>query len=83
MQIVYTTLYRPQPTSISLRSNRTINPGQDYAQILVTKFSQLRNIHTAGTNLAVIDTLSRDFSKTTTYTCQPFHKTPPPHIEFF
>ena len=38
-----------------------LTPRQYKAQILLTNFSNLRTIHTAGTNIAVADMLSRDF----------------------
>ena len=50
--------------------------------MLLTKFSKLQIIHTAGTNLTVADMLSRDFSTINTKTCQLHHKTLPPHIDF-
>ena len=50
--------------------------------MLLTKFSNLQIIHTAGTNLTVADMLSRDFSTINTQTCQLQHKTLPPHIDF-
>ena len=50
--------------------------------MLLTKFSNLRIVHTAGTNLPVADMLSRDFSSISSTSCQLKHKTLPPHIEF-
>ena len=50
--------------------------------MLLTKFSNLRIIHTAGTNLAVADMLSRDFSSINCTSCQLQHETLPPYIEF-
>ena len=50
--------------------------------MLLTKFSNLQIIHTAGTNLTVADMLSRDFSTINNKTCQLQHKTLPPHIDF-
>ena len=49
--------------------------------MLLTKFSNLPVIHTAGTNLTVSDMLSRDFSHITKEMSQLQHKTLPPHIE--
>ena len=57
-------------------------PRQYKAQMLLTKFSNLQIIHTAGTNLTVADMLSRDFSTINAKTCQLHHKTLPPHIDF-
>ena len=59
-----------------------LTPRQYKAQMLLTKFSNLQIIHTAGTNLTVADMLSRDFSTINTQTCQLQHKTLPPHIDF-
>ena len=59
-----------------------LTPRQYKAQMLLTKFSNLQIIHTAGTNLTVADMLSRDFSTIDAKTCQLQHKTPPPHIVF-
>ena len=50
--------------------------------MLLTKFSNLQTIHTAGTNLTVADMLSRDFSTINNKTCQLQHKTLPPHFDF-
>ena len=50
--------------------------------MLLTKFSNLRIVHTAGTNLPVADMLSRDFSSINSTSPQLKHKTLPPHIEF-
>ena len=59
-----------------------LTPRQYKAQMLLTKFSNLQIIHTAGTNLTVTDMLSRDFSTINNKTCQLQHKTLPPHIDF-
>ena len=59
-----------------------LTPRQYKAQMLVTKFSNLQIIHTAGTNLTVADMLGRDFSTINTKTCQHQHKTLPPYIDF-
>ena len=58
-----------------------LTPRQYKAQMILTKFSNLQIIHTAGTNLTVADILSRDFS-TINKTCQLQHKILPPHIDF-
>ena len=50
--------------------------------MLLTKFSTLQIIHTAGTNLFVADKLSREFSNITNKMFQLQHKTLPPHIDF-
>ena len=50
--------------------------------MLLTKFSNLRIVHTAGTNLPVADMLSRDFSSINSTSSQLKHKTLPPHIQF-
>ena len=50
--------------------------------MIITKFSNLQIIHTAGTNLTVANMLSRDLSTINTKTCQLQHKTIPPHIDF-
>ena len=50
--------------------------------MLLTKFSNLQIIHTAGTNFTVADMLSRDFSNIINKTCQLQHKTLPPYIDF-
>ena len=50
--------------------------------MLLTKFSNLCIVHTAGTNLAVADMLSRDFSSINSASSQLKHKTLPPHIQF-
>ena len=50
--------------------------------MLLTNFSNLRIIHTAGANLAVADMLSRDFSSINSTSCQLQPKTLPPPIEF-
>ena len=50
--------------------------------MLLTKLANLRFIHAAGTNSAVADIISQDFSTITTKTCQLQHKTLPPDIEF-
>ena len=52
-----------------------LTPRQDKAQMLLTKFSNLQIIHTAGTNLTVSDMHSRDFSTINNKTCQLQHKT--------
>ena len=49
--------------------------------MLLTKFSNLQIIHTAGTNLTVADMLIRDFSTINNKICQLQHKTLPPHID--
>ena len=59
-----------------------LTPRQYKAQMLITKFSNLQIIHTAGTNLTVANMLSRDFSTINTKICQLLHKTLPPHIDF-
>ena len=59
-----------------------LTPRQYKAQMLLTKFSNLQLIHTAGTNLTVADMLSRDFSTINAKTYQLQHKTLPPHIDF-
>ena len=59
-----------------------LTPRQYKAQMLLTKFSNLQIIHTAGTNLTVADMLSRDFSTINAKTFQLHHKTLPPHIDF-
>ena len=59
-----------------------LTPRQYQAQILLTKFSNLQIIHTAGTNLTVADMLSRKFSTINNKTCQLQHKTLAPHIDF-
>ena len=59
-----------------------LTPRQYKAQMLLTKFSNLQIIHTAGTNRTVADMLSRDFSTINAKTCQLHHKTLPPHIDF-
>ena len=59
-----------------------LTPRQYKAQMLLTKFSNLQIIHTAGTNLTVADMLSRDFSTINNKTCQLQHKILPPHIDF-
>ena len=50
--------------------------------MLLTKFFNLRIIHTAGTILAVADMLIRDFSSINFNSCLLQHETLPPHIEF-
>ena len=50
--------------------------------MLLTKFSNLQTIHTAGTNHTVADMLSRDFATINNKTCQIQHKTLPPLIDF-
>ena len=59
-----------------------LTPRQYKAQMLLTKFSNLQIIHTAGRNLTVADMLSRDFSTINIKTCQLQHKTLPPQIDF-
>ena len=59
-----------------------LTPRQYRAQMLLTKFSNLRIVHTAGTNLPVADMLSRDFSSINSASSQLKHKTLPPHIQF-
>ena len=59
-----------------------LTPRQYKAQMLLTKFSNLQIIHTAGTNLTVADMVSRYFSTINTKTCHFQHKTLPPHIDF-
>ena len=59
-----------------------LTPRQYKSQMLLTKFSKLQIIHTAGTNLTVADMLSRDLSTINNKTCQRQHKTLPPHIDF-
>ena len=59
-----------------------LTPRQYKAQMLLTKFSNLRIVHTAGTNLPVADMLSRDFSSINSASSQLKHKTLPPHIQF-
>ena len=59
-----------------------LTPRQCKGQMLLTKFSNLQIIHTAGTNLTVADMLSIDFSTINNKTCQLQHKTLPPHIDF-
>ena len=59
-----------------------LTPRQYKAQILITKFSNLRILHTAGKNLSVADMLSRDFSKLHVENHQLTHKTLPPQIHF-
>ena len=51
--------------------------------MLLTKISNLENIHTTGTNRTVDDKLSRYSSQIINKKCQVQHKTFPPHIEFF
>ena len=51
-------------------------------QMLLTKFSNLRIVHTAGTKLPVADMLSRDFSSINSASSQLKNKTLPPHIQF-
>ena len=50
--------------------------------MILTKFTHLKIIHTAGKNLSIADMLSRDFSSLTNSQCQIQHKTLPPQIEF-
>ena len=50
--------------------------------MVLTQFSNLQIIHTAGTDLTVGDMLSRDLLQITNKKCQLQHKTLPPHIEF-
>ena len=50
--------------------------------MVLTNFSNLRIIHTAGTSLTVSDTLSRDFTTITNKTCQIQLTKLPPHIDF-
>ena len=59
-----------------------LTPRQYTAQMIFTRFPNLRIIHTAGTNLAVADILSRDFSSINSQEVQIKHKTLPPQIEF-
>ena len=59
-----------------------LTPRQYKAQMILTKFTHLKIIHTAGKNLSVADMLSRDFSNLTNSQCQIQHKTLPPQIEF-
>ena len=46
--------------------------------MLLPNFSNLPNVHTAGTNSTVADMLSRDFAQITNEMC---HQTLPPNIE--
>ena len=50
--------------------------------MLSTKLSNLRINHTAGTNLAVAEMLSQDFSTITNKKYQLQHKMLPPHNEW-
>ena len=50
--------------------------------MILTKFSNLQIVHTAGTHLSIADILSRDFSEIIKKMCQLQHKCLPPHIEF-
>ena len=50
--------------------------------MLLTKFSNLHIIHTAGTNLSVADMLSKAFSHITNKMCKLQHKTLPAHLLF-
>ena len=70
---------------MSFLFTRKINltPRQYWAQMLLTKFSNQQNIHTAGTNQTVVDMLDRDFSTITSKMCQLQHKTLLPHFELF
>ena len=61
---------------------KNLTPSQYKAQMLLTKFSNLQNVHTAGTTLTVADMLSREFTQVTNKICQLQHKTLPPHIDF-
>ena len=59
-----------------------LTPRQHNAQMLLTKFSNLQIILTAGTNFTVADMLSRDFSTIIIKKCQLQHKTLPSHVDF-
>ena len=59
-----------------------LTPRQNKAQMCLKKFSNLQNIHTAGTNLTVADMLCRHFSEVTNKVCHLHRKTLPPHNEF-
>ena len=59
-----------------------LTPRQYKAQMLLTKLSNLRILHTAGTNLAAVDMLSRDLPSINSTSCQSQHETLPLHIEF-
>ena len=50
--------------------------------MILTKFTHLKIVHTAGKNLSIADMLSRDFSSLTNSQCQIEHKNLPPQIEF-
>ena len=52
------------------------------AQILLTKSSKLKIIHTPGKNLSVADKLSRSFTKAELQISQLKHKQPPSQIDF-
>ena len=70
------------PILFLLTRKDNLTPRQYKAQMLLTKFSDLRIVHTAGTNLPVADMLSRDFSSINSSSSQLKHKTFPPHIQF-
>ena len=59
-----------------------LTPRQNKARMLLTKFSNLQHIHTAGTNITIADMLSRDFPTINNETCHFQHKTLPPRIDF-
>ena len=59
-----------------------LTPRQKKAQMLLTTFSNLQIIDTAGTNLTVADMLSRDFATISDKTYQLQHKTLPPPTDF-
>ena len=48
--------------------------------MLLTKFSSIQIVHTAGTNLTVAEKLSRDSSQITNSMSQLHHKPLPPYI---
>ena len=78
-----TTIFFPDHNPILFLFTRkgNLTPRQCNAQLSITKVSNLRFLHTGGTDTAVADKLSRDFSTIAKKRCQLQHQTLPPHIE--